>query len=117
MRRREFITILGGAAAAWPLAARAQPPAAKLRRIGILISQTGDEPDALTRIAAFAQGLQELGWTVGGNMRLDTRWGGGDLDRFRRYAAELVALSPDVIVATAGSIVGVLQEEVGRANV
>src|SRR3984893_10188219 len=99
MRRREFITILGGAAAAWPLAARAQQPAAKLRRIGILMSQTADDPDALTRIAAFAQGLQELGWTVG-----------GDLDRFRRYAAELVALPPDVIVATAASIVGMLQQ-------
>jgi putative tryptophan/tyrosine transport system substrate-binding protein len=109
VKRRQFITLLGGAAA-WPLTARAQQPAAKLRRIGILMSQTADDPDALTHIAAFAQGLQELGWTVGGNMRLDTRWGGGDLDRFRRYAAELVALSPDVIVATAGSIVGMLQQ-------
>ena len=107
--RRAFITLLGGAAT-WPLAARAQQPAPKLRRIGVLMSQTADDPDALSRIAAFAQGLQELGWTVGGNMRMDTRWGGGDLDRFRRYAAELVALSPDVIVATAGSIVGALQQ-------
>jgi putative tryptophan/tyrosine transport system substrate-binding protein len=110
MKRRELITLLGGAAAAWPLAARAQQPAPKLRRIGVLMSQTADDPDALSRIAAFAQGLQELGWTIGGNMRMDTRWGGGDLDRFRRYAAELVALSPDVIVATAGSIVGALQQ-------
>ena len=63
--RREFITLLGGAAAAWPLTARAQQPAPKLRRIGVLMSQTADDPDALSRIAAFAQGLQELGWTVG----------------------------------------------------
>ena len=110
LKRREFITLFGGAAAVWPLAARAQQPGPKLRRIGVLMSQTADDPDALSRIAAFAQGLQELGWTVGGNMRMDTRWGGGDLDRFRRYAAELVALSPDVIVATAGSIVGALQQ-------
>ena len=82
MKRREFITLIGGAAA-WPLAARAQQAAPKLRRIGVLMSQTADDPDALSRIAAFAQGLQELGWTVGGNMRMDTRWGGGDLDRFR----------------------------------
>src|SRR6476619_5461414 len=109
MRRREFIGLVG-CAAAWPLAASGQQPAPKLRRIGGLMSQTADDPDALSRIAAFAQGLQELGWTVGGNMRMDTRWGGSDLDRFRRYAAELVALSPDVIVATAGSIVGALQQ-------
>jgi putative ABC transport system substrate-binding protein len=109
MRRRKFITLLGGAAAAWPLAGRAQE-AAKRRRIGVLMSRTADDSDALARIAAFAQGLQELGWTVGGNIRMDTRWGGGDLERFRRYAAELVALSPDVIVATAGSIVGALQQ-------
>src|SRR6476469_6286831 len=109
MRRREFVSLFGGAVS-WPLAARAQQPAPKLRSIGVLMSQTADDTDALSRIAAFAQGLQELGWTVGGNMRMDTRWGGGDLDRFRRYAAELVALSPDVIVATAGSIVGALQQ-------
>ena len=109
MRRREFITL---SAAGGGVAARGARAAAgrALRRIGVLMSQTADDPDALSRIAAFAQGLQELGWTVGGNMRMDTRWGGGDLDRFRRYAAELVALSPDVIVATAGSIVGALQQ-------
>ncbi len=70
--RREFIAGFGGAAAAWPLTARAQQPAPKLRRIGVLMSQTADDPDALSRIAAFAQGLQELGWTVGGNMRILT---------------------------------------------
>ena len=75
LKRREFIALLGGAAVARPLAARAQQPAPKLRRIGVLMSQTADDPDALSRIAAFAQGLQELGWTVGRNMRMDTRWG------------------------------------------
>ena len=108
MRRREFITVIG-AAAAWPLAARAQQPA-RMRRIGVLMSQSPDDPNALAWISAFAQGLQERGWTIGGNVRIEYRWGGGDLDRFRKYAAELVALSPDVIVATAGSIVGALQQ-------
>jgi len=108
MRRREFITVIG-AAAAWPLAARAQQPA-RIRRIGVLMSQSPDDPNALAWISAFAQGLQERGWTIGGNVRIEYRWGGGDLDRFRKYAAELVALSPDVIVATAGSIVGALQQ-------
>ena len=108
MRRREFITVIG-AAAAWPLAARAQQPA-RMRRIGVLMSQSPDDPNALAWISAFAQGLQERGWTIGGNVRIEYRWGAGDLDRFRKYAAELVALSPDVIVATAGSIVGALQQ-------
>ena len=108
MRRREFITVIG-AAAAWPLAARAQQPA-RMRRIGVLMSQSPDDPNALAWISAFAQGLQERGWTIGGNVRIEYRWGAGDLDRFRKYAAELVALSPDVIVGTAGSIVGALQQ-------
>jgi putative ABC transport system substrate-binding protein len=109
MKRREFITLLSGAAAAWPLAARAQQPE-RVRRIGVLMSQSADDPDALAWISAFAQGLQERGWTIGANVRIEYRWGAGDLDRFRKYAAELVALSPDVIVATAGSIVGALQQ-------
>jgi putative tryptophan/tyrosine transport system substrate-binding protein len=108
MRRREFITLLGGAAA-WPLAARAQQRE-KMRRIGVLMSQSADDPDALAGIAAFAQGLQERGWSVGGNVRIDYRWGAGDVDRFREYAAELVALAPDVVLATAGSIVGAFQQ-------
>jgi len=110
LKRREFIALLGGALAAWPLAARAQQVAAKMRRIGVLMSQSADDPDALAWISAFAQGLQERGWTIGGNVRIEYRWGAGDLDRFRKYAAELVALSPDVIVGTAGSIVGALQQ-------
>ena len=110
MRRRKFIALLGSSAVAWPLAARAQQPGGRMRRIGVLMSQSADDPDALAWISAFAQGLQERGWTIGGNVRIEYRWGAGDLDRFRKYAAELVALSPDVIVATAGSIVGALQQ-------
>jgi len=108
MRRREFITVIG-AAAAWPLAGHAQQ-SERVRRIGVLMSQSADDPNGLAWISAFAQGLQERGWTIGGNVRIEYRWGAGDLDRFRKYAAELVALSPDVIVATAGSIVGALQQ-------
>jgi putative ABC transport system substrate-binding protein len=108
-RRREFISLLGGAAIAWPLAARAQQPD-RMRRIGVLMSQSADDPDALAMISAFAQGLQEGGWAIGSNVRIDYRWSAGDLDRICKYAAELVALGPDVIVATAGSIVGALQQ-------
>src|SRR5215472_11322301 len=109
IKRREFITLLGGVAA-WPLAARAQQPGDRMRRIGVLMSQSADDPDALAWISAFAQGLQERGWIIGGNVRVEYRWGAGDLDRFRKYTAELVALAPDVIVATTGSIVGDLQQ-------
>jgi putative tryptophan/tyrosine transport system substrate-binding protein len=94
MRRREFITLVGGVAA-WPLAARAQQPE-RMRRIGVLMSMVESDPGGLEYITAFAQGLAELGWTVGRNVRIEYRWGAGDLDRFRRYAAELIALSPDV---------------------
>jgi putative ABC transport system substrate-binding protein len=109
MKRRTFITMLGGAAAAWPCAARAQQPD-RMRRIGVLMAVAADDPDAQAQLAAFAQGLQELGWTVGRNVRIEYRWGANDLDRFRRYAAELVALAPDVVVGTAGSVVGALQQ-------
>jgi putative ABC transport system substrate-binding protein len=109
MGRREFITLVGGAAAAWPVAVRAQQ-GGRVRRIAVLSSRSADNPDALAWISAFTQGLQERGWTVGGNVRIEYRWGAGDLDRFRKYAVELVALAPDVIVATAGSIVGALQQ-------
>jgi ABC-type uncharacterized transport system substrate-binding protein len=107
--RREFITLLGGAAAAWPVTARAQP-AERVRRVGVLMSQAADDSEGLARVSAFAQGLQERGWIVGGNVRIDYRWGASDLDRYRRYAAELVALAPDVIVATAGATVGAVQQ-------
>jgi len=108
VKRRKFITLLGGAAA-WRVAARAQQRE-RVRRIGVLMSASADDPDALAWISAFAQGLQERGWSVGSNVRIDYRWGAGDLDRFRKYAAELVALAPDVILATAGSIVAALQQ-------
>jgi putative ABC transport system substrate-binding protein len=109
LRRRQFITLLGGTAVAWPLAAGAQQRE-RMRRIGVLMSLAADDPDGPPRVSAFAQGLQERGWTVGGNVRIDYRWGASDLDRFRKYADELVALAPDVIVATAGSIVAALQQ-------
>src|SRR5262245_62999745 len=109
IERRKFLATLGGAAVAWPVAALAQQRE-HTRRIGVLMSASADDPAALAQISAFAQGLQERGWTIGGNVRVEYRWGAGDLDRFRKYAAELVALSPDVIVATAGSIVGALQQ-------
>jgi ABC-type uncharacterized transport system substrate-binding protein len=109
MRRREFITLLGGAAVTWPLAARAQQ-GERMRRVGVLMSMVESDPRGVENITAFAQGLAEHGWIVGRNVRIEYRWGAGDLDRFRRYAAELVALSPDVVLASAGSIVGALQQ-------
>src|ERR1700730_12801402 len=109
VRRREFITLLSGAVAAWPLAARGQQ-ADRVRRIGVLMSMVESDPRGLEYITVFAQGLAELGWAVGRNVRIEYRWGAGDLGRFRRYAAELVALSPDVVLASAGSIVGAFQQ-------
>jgi putative ABC transport system substrate-binding protein len=98
IRRREFITLLGGAAVAWPLAARAQQPD-RVRRIGVLMNPAADDPEGQGRLAAFLQGLQELGWADGRNVRIEYRWTEGDPDRARRGAAELVALAPDVILA------------------
>jgi putative ABC transport system substrate-binding protein len=95
MRRREFITLLSGAAA-WPLAARAQQPE-RMRRIGVLMPNAADDPEYQARITAFLQGLAQLGWIDGRNARIDTRWGVADAERIRKYAAELVALAPDVI--------------------
>jgi putative tryptophan/tyrosine transport system substrate-binding protein len=108
MRRREFISLLGCAAAVWPLAARAQQ-SDRMRRVGVLMYLAADDPDSPTRVAAFAKGLQELGWIDGRNIRIDYRWGGGDLDRVRRHAAELVALAPDVILVSSGSALAALQ--------
>jgi len=105
MQRRKFITLIGGAAAAWPLTARAQQPE-RMRRIGVLISLAADDRQGQARLAAFQQALQQLGWTDGRNVRIDTRWAAGDTSR--RYAAELVALAPDVILASGGSIVATL---------
>jgi putative ABC transport system substrate-binding protein len=102
MQRREFITILGGAAAAWPLMARAQQ-SEQMRRIGLLSGPSAEDRDAQVRRAVFKQRLQELGWTDGRNVRIDYWFGGGDADLMRRQAAEIVALAPDVIVSTGGA--------------
>jgi putative ABC transport system substrate-binding protein len=109
MKRREFITLLGGAAAGWPLLARAQQ-GERMRRIGLLLTAAADDPESLARVGAFLQGLQELGWTDGRNVRLEYRWGSGDGERIRKYAAELVALAPDVILVTGNSGMGPLQQ-------
>jgi putative tryptophan/tyrosine transport system substrate-binding protein len=109
VRRREFITLIGGAATAWPLAARAQESGG-MRRIGVLMSTAADDPESPLRVAAFAQGLGELGWTVGRNVQIDYRWGGGDPERFRRSASELVALAPNVILANSTPAVLALQQ-------
>jgi putative ABC transport system substrate-binding protein len=98
MKRREFITLLGGAAA-WPLAARAQQRE-RMRRIGVLMPLPADDPVVQARVAAFAQGLQQSGWTIGRNVQIDTRWAAADADRIRSHAAELVALAPDVILTS-----------------
>jgi putative tryptophan/tyrosine transport system substrate-binding protein len=96
--RREFITLVGGAAAAWPLAARAQQ-SERMRRIGILLPVAADDAEFQTRVGAFLQGLQQLGWAIGRNVRIDTRWAGASATEIRRHAAELVELAPDVILA------------------
>jgi putative tryptophan/tyrosine transport system substrate-binding protein len=98
MKRRQFITLLGGAVAVWPIAARAQQPD-RMRRIGVLMS-VADGPEGMARLGAFLEGLQQLGWTDGRNVRIDQRWGAGDAERARKYAAELVALGADVILAS-----------------
>jgi putative tryptophan/tyrosine transport system substrate-binding protein len=108
MRRRDFITLLGGAAA-WPLAAHAQQPT-RMRRIGVLVGLASDDPVGQARLAAFLQGLQEWGWSVGRNVQIDYRWRASDGDRVRRLAAELLALAPEVILANGSSIVGPLQK-------
>jgi len=97
LQRREFMTLVGGAGM-WPLAAGAQQ-AEQMRRIGVLIANAESDPEGQARVAALRQDLQRLGWTEGRNIRIDYRWGAGDPDRARVYAAELVALAPDVIVA------------------
>src|SRR5208282_866306 len=97
--RRQFISVLGGAAVGWPLAARAQQPE-RIRHIGVLTNLSKDNPEDHARNAVFLQGLQQLGWTVGVNVQIDYRWGAGNRDLDQKYAAELVALAPDVILAT-----------------
>jgi len=111
VRRREFITLLGGAVgAAWPLAVRAQQ-AVRMRRIGVLMTQRADDPEGLERHAVFMQALEQLGWIEGRNVQIDLRWIGGNADLYRKYAAELVALRPDVILGTSSPTVAALQTE------
>jgi putative ABC transport system substrate-binding protein len=109
LRRRQFLTLLGGAAA-WPFAAGAQQ-SGRMRRLGVVTDLPSDDSEAQLRNAAFLQGLQQLGWTVGRNLRIDFRWGtGGDIDRLRAYAAELVALAPDVILAVGTTVMVQMQQ-------
>ena len=109
MRRREFIAALGGAAAttAWPLAVRSQQ-AGGMRRIGVLAGVAADDPNGRIRIAALLQGLQQSGWTVGGNLKMEYRWAAGSADDLRKYATELAGLAPDVIFAAGGTSLGAL---------
>jgi putative ABC transport system substrate-binding protein len=108
MRRREFITLLGGAAV-WPVAARAQQPD-RMRRIGVLMSLAADDSESLRRMTAFVQTLQQLGWTDSRNVQIEYRWGASDTDRIRNYAAELAALAPDVVLAVGSPSVAALQQ-------
>jgi putative ABC transport system substrate-binding protein len=107
MRRRDFIKVIAGSAVGWPLAARAQQPD-RMRRIGVLMSLAADDQEGQARLAAFVQGLRDLGLTEGRDVRIDIRWGVGNADDVRKYAAELVALAPDVILASGGTVVGAL---------
>src|SRR5438128_6362325 len=99
MQRREFISLLAGATAAWPLTARAQQPE-RVRRIGVLMAFAESDPEGQASVAAFREGLQKLGWTDGRNIRIDTRWAGLDAEAMQRFAKELVALQPDLILSS-----------------
>jgi putative tryptophan/tyrosine transport system substrate-binding protein len=109
MRRREFITLLSCGVAAWPLAARAQQSGG-MRRIGVLLPAESDDREFQARLAAFLQGLQQQGWADGRNIRIDIRWGAGDADLERKYAGELVALGPDVVMAFSSPSVSALRQ-------
>jgi len=109
MRRREFIRFISGAAAYLPLVARAQQ-GERMRRIGVLIGQVADDPQGKSRVATFLQGLQQLGWTEGRNVQIDIRWGVADAASSRRYAAEMVALAPDVILTGASAATSAAKE-------
>ncbi|HMF25439.1 MAG TPA: ABC transporter substrate-binding protein, partial [Pseudolabrys sp.] len=107
MRRRDFIKMFT-VSAAWPLAARAQQ-SEQIRRVGVLMNRAEDDPDGQARLTAFVQGLQQLGWVDGRNVRIDVRWGEDKIDRERKYAAELVALAPDIVMASGSPSVMALQ--------
>jgi putative tryptophan/tyrosine transport system substrate-binding protein len=107
--RRKFITLLGGAAAAWPLAARAQQ-GERMRRVGVLLNLAANDPMGQARVAAFARGLQATGWSDGRNVRIDRRWAAADPGNYRKYAVELMALGPDVILASSTAAVAQLQQ-------
>jgi putative ABC transport system substrate-binding protein len=111
MRRREFIAFLGSSLACWPLAARAQQ-GESMRRVGVLVNLAADDPIGQARVAAFVQGLQAAGWVEGRNVRIDIRWAATSTDaaEIRRHAAELVALAPDVILASGGTTLGPLRQ-------
>src|SRR5262245_31346483 len=110
MRRRDFMKIIGGAAAGWPLAARAQQPE-RVRRIGVILPAASDDPVFQARVGALLHALALLGWTIGRNVRIDTRWATANATDIRRHAAELAALAPDVILANGSSAVGPLLQE------
>jgi len=109
VRRREFITLLGGAALASPVAARAQQPG-RMRRVGVLMGVAESDPEGQARIAAFRQGLTDLGWVDGRNLRIEYRWAAGDADRIREYTAELVALAPDVLIGNGTAALTALRD-------
>jgi ABC-type uncharacterized transport system substrate-binding protein len=109
MRRREFITVVGGAAVSWPLAARAQQ-GERMRRIGIFMNLAANDPQSSKEISAFLDELRKRDWTPGSNLQIDYRWGAGDTDLDRKYASELIALTPDVLLVAGGTTVGILQQ-------
>jgi putative ABC transport system substrate-binding protein len=117
LKRRQFISLLGGAAAGWPLAACAQQPE-RLRRIGVLMNRAADNPEGQDRLAAFHQGLQELGWNVGRNVRVETRWSADNADQSAKYAAELLALRPDAlrpdIILASGTLAVMALQHISR---
>jgi putative tryptophan/tyrosine transport system substrate-binding protein len=108
LKRREFITLLGGAAVAWPLAARAQLTE-RAQRIGVLLNLAADDPMGQARVAAFVQGLEAAGWSDGRNVRIDKRWAAADPGNYRKYAAELIALGPEIVLASTTAAVAQLQ--------
>src|SRR5215472_11397409 len=110
MKRREFISLISGAVTAWPLAVRAQQPT-RIRRLGVLLNLSENDVEAQRLVKAFGEGLAQLGWADGRNLRIDYRWAGGDVGRIRTFAKQLVELSPDIMVGYATPSVVALQQE------